>query len=63
MSENKVLKTVHELLDKQSAKGFKKYGEFVKAENLTAEQWIDHAQEELIDTLVYLECLKQKLKE
>ena len=62
LTENKILSEVHELLANQSSKGFEKYGKFVEANNLTAEQWIDHAREEIIDTLVYLTCLKERLK-
>lgn len=62
ISENKILQEVSNLLEKQSHKGFEKYGEFVKADNLTIEEWIDHAREEIVDTLVYLTCIKHKLK-
>lgn len=61
MLGNKVLTYVKALLDKQTAKGIKKYGEAVTPEKLTTIAWIEHAQEELVDLLVYLECLKQKV--
>lgn len=49
-----------ELIDQQRAKGLKKYGETLE-DNVTLnnEQRIEHAQEELIDALQYLEHLKQ----
>lgn len=60
--ENKILSQVKDLLEKQTEKGVKKYGHSVDADELTAEQWIDHASEEIVDLLVYLQCLKEKLK-
>lgn len=62
MIENTVLNNVQALLEKQTAKGIKKYGQAVQANDLETEEWIDHASEEIIDTLVYLQCLKQRLK-
>ena len=62
MDKNKVLKEVHELLLNQSIKGFEKYGEFVKSDNLSTVEWIDHAREEIIDTLVYLTCLRERIE-
>lgn len=61
MEYNETLRNVEALLRKQTEKGFKKYGVIVEPDRLTDVQWIDHAMEELIDTLVYLQCLKEKL--
>lgn len=61
MEYNETLQNVEAILRKQTEKGIKKYGHTVDPDNLTAEQWIDHTMEELVDTLVYLQCLKQKL--
>ena len=61
--ENKILNNVHHLLHSQTAKGIEKYGKTVNANDYTTEQWIDHASEEIIDMLVYLQCLKQSIKE
>lgn len=58
---NEVLTRVMQLLYKQTEKGVAKYGHAVDADNLTNLEWLTHAQEELIDALVYLECLKKKL--
>lgn len=58
---NTVLNAVNALLIKQTEKGVQKYGQSVTPAKLTTVAWIDHAQEEIVDLLVYLECLKQKL--
>lgn len=58
---NTVLNAVNALLIKQTEKGVQKYGQSVTPAKLTTVAWLEHAQEELVDTLVYLECLKQKL--
>ena len=48
------------LIDKQRAKGLEKYGQTLEDNTtLTNEQRIEHAQEELVDALQYLEHLKQ----
>lgn len=48
-----------ELIDQQRAKGLKKYGQTLEENTtLTTAQRIEHAQEELVDALQYLEHLK-----
>ena len=48
------------LIDRQRAKGMDKYGQTLEENTtLTTEQSIEHAQEELVDALQYLEHLKQ----
>jgi hypothetical protein len=59
---NHTLSSVEALLRKQTEKGFRKYGVIVEPSRLSSVEWIDHAMEELVDTLVYLQCLKDKLK-
>lgn len=49
-----------ELIDRQRAKGLEKYGQTLEENiTLTNVQRIEHAQEELVDALQYLEHLKQ----
>lgn len=50
------------IIQKQQAKGLTKYGVTVDDADLPTLQWIQHAQEELVDCLVYLEKLKCKIK-
>lgn len=61
ISKNPVLSNVLGLLVNQTEKGFKKYGHTVDAHSLEAIDWIDHASEEAIDFVVYLQSLKLKL--
>lgn len=49
-----------ELIDRQREKGLKKYGQTLEQNTtLSTVQRIEHAQEELVDALQYLEHLKQ----
>lgn len=59
---NDTLAKVMQILYAQTAKGVEKYGHAVDPGKLSDVEWITHAQEELIDTLVYLECLKKRLQ-
>lgn len=61
INQNDVLRAVQAKLIAQTAKGVQKYGHSVIPDKLETVTWIEHAQEELIDLLVYLECLKQKI--
>lgn len=60
---NDVLREVNELLENQTVKGLVKYGTTINPDDYTLEQWIDHAREELVDTLVYLRVIKRIIKE
>lgn len=60
---NPVLREVNELLQNQIAKGLAKYGKTVNPMDYTTIEWIEHARQELMDELVYLTVLKQKLEE
>lgn len=42
--------------------GKQKYGTDLDRKDLTREEWINHAQEELMDGILYLEKLKQETK-
>ena len=53
---------VKSIIDAQQEKGFNKYGVYVDDANLTATEWAEHAQEELADMMVYLECLKRVIQ-
>lgn len=60
INKNDVLNQVQELLKKQTEKGLEKYGQTVNQNGLTTAEWLDHASEEIIDLLVYLQVLKIK---
>lgn len=46
----------------QQRKGLEKYGELVTPDNLDIEQWLEHLSQELTDALIYIECIREKLK-
>ena len=43
--------------------GFTKYNNTLDRKDLSKLEWINHAQEELMDGILYLERLKQELNE
>ena len=43
--------------------GFNKYNNTLDRNDLSKVEWINHAQEELMDGILYLERLKQELNE
>ena len=63
IQKNEVLHQVQQLLINQTEKGLKKYGTTVNPGELVPTEWIDHASEEIIDMLVYLQVLKVRLKQ
>ncbi|MFE3573932.1 hypothetical protein [Lysinibacillus sp. NPDC059133] len=60
---NSVLADIQQLFVTQTNKGIRKYGETVRAENLTPVEWCQHALEEHADSMVYLMALKKSLEE
>ena len=51
------------MITAQQEKGLEKYGELLKLDNYSFAEWIEHAQMECIDKLIYLEGIKQKALE
>ncbi|MGE8004362.1 hypothetical protein [Lysinibacillus sp. NPDC093216] len=60
---NAILIDIQQLFMNQTKKGIRKYGETVRAENLTPVEWCQHALEEHADSMVYLMALKKSLEE
>lgn len=58
---NPVLRAVQDVLDNQVAKGHAKYGNTVNPQDYTTQQWINHASEEAMDFVVYLQTLATKM--
>lgn len=46
----------------QQVKGIKKYGGTVNPDSYDLIGWLDHLAEELTDALVYINCIREKLK-
>jgi hypothetical protein len=59
-------KIVEQVIDKfkaRSSKGIEKYGTTLEKNDLPLDEWLNHAQEEAMDFVVYLEKIKNMLKE
>jgi hypothetical protein len=57
--EDSIVKSVIESFKQRSEIGILKYGKTLDRNDLTFLQWVQHAQEELMDAILYLEKLKQ----
>lgn len=60
-SGDKVVDTIIQKFYQRSKVGQKKYGTTLENNNLEINEWIVHAQEELMDCLLYLEKLKEEI--
>ncbi|GEM_PF-1732779 len=60
---NNILSDIQQLFVNQTNKGIRKYGDSVRADNLTPVEWCQHALEEHADSMVYLMALKKSLEE
>ena len=60
--DRNVEKVITQLRDREE-EGLRKYGVNTERTDLTPLQWLQHLQEELMDASVYIEKLKNELKE
>lgn len=63
VKEDSIVKSVIEKFKERSNVGIKKYNTTLDREDLSTLQWIHHAQEELMDGILYLEKLKKNYEE
>ncbi len=56
-----IVKTIVQKFISRSEMGKKKYGTDLDRTDLSVLEWINHAQEEHMDAILYLEKLKQTL--
>jgi hypothetical protein len=56
-----IVKAVTDKFHQRSKVGIKKYGVTLERDDLTADEWAEHLQQELMDAVLYLERLKQEL--
>ena len=61
--EDSIVKSVIQKFVKRSQLGKEKYGTDLDRTDLKLDDWITHAQEELMDGILYLEKIKQTKKE
>lgn len=62
VSVDSIVKSVIQKFIDRSTFGKQKYGTDLDRTDLTTEDWIQHAQEELMDGILYLEKLKTQIK-
>jgi hypothetical protein len=60
-TKDTIVQSVIEKFSKRSELGIQKYGTTLDRDDLTAEAWTNHVQEELMDAILYLEKLKKVL--
>jgi len=60
--EDKIVQTVIEAYKERSKVGIEKYGQTMEREDLSALDWLQHLQEELMDATLYVESLKRKYR-
>ena len=60
--EDSIVNSIINQFIKRSNIGKKKYGTTLDRNDLKTIDWIQHAQEELMDGILYLEKLKQNLQ-
>lgn len=63
LTEDSIVNNVVESFIERSNVGFKKYGTNLDRKDLSVLEWINHAQEEAMDMILYLEKLKQEYNE
>jgi len=61
-AKDPIVKTVVEAFLKRSNVGLEKYGTSLAREDLSTLEWLNHAQEELMDAVLYLERLKKNFQ-
>jgi len=57
--EDSIVASVIQSFKKRSMEGILKYGKTLDRNDLTFLQWIQHAQEEMMDGILYLEKMKK----
>lgn len=60
--DDPIVNTVVKKFLERSRQGMKKYGKSMDANNATTMEWINHAQEEAMDFVLYLERLKKDMR-
>jgi hypothetical protein len=61
--EDSIVNNVIESFIERSNVGFKKYGTNLDRKDLSVLEWMNHAQQEAMDMILYLEKLKQEYNE
>ena len=62
VKKDKYVESIKDKFDQRSQVGIKKYGTTLERGDLNTEDWLTHLEEELMDALLYIQVLKNKLK-
>jgi hypothetical protein len=62
-SEDPIVAAVIRKMYQRSQVGIKKYGTTMERDDLSYAEWLTHLQEELMDSIIYLEKLKTQTNE
>ena len=62
-SDDSIIYEVAALMRSRADKGKDTYGTTMDRDDLTTEQWLDHAVEEALDLAIYLTKIKRELKD
>jgi hypothetical protein len=62
IKRDRIVEGVIEKFRSRSEIGIKKYGTTLDRDDLSLEQWLDHAIEEQMDSILYLTKIKEDLK-
>lgn len=63
MKKDRIVESVVEKFRSRSEVGIRKYGTTLDRNDLSLEQWLDHAIEEQMDSILYLTKIKEELKD
>jgi hypothetical protein len=61
MQLDSIVTSIIKQFEERAVKGKAKYGTDLDRKDLSTVDWIEHAQQELMDGILYLEKLKQEL--
>jgi hypothetical protein len=59
--KDKIVQEIKDKFEQRSQLGIKKYGTTLERDDLTAEEWVNHLQDELMDAILYLQRLKHDI--
>lgn len=60
--KDKYVEQIKNKFQQRSETGIKKYGTTLERDDLNIQDWLTHLEEELMDGLLYLQVLKEKIK-
>ncbi len=60
--KDKIVEQVVQKFNQRSQRGIEKYGTTLDRDDLSIEEWVDHAIEESMDFILYLYKIKTEIK-